>query len=111
VLSACQTGAGELTQDGIIGLVRAFLAAGARTVIVTLWNANQDSGGRLLALFYKNLLHRIDNSLQTGEGHVIDIAEVMQNSTQDFIKNRPAFAIPSHWASFVVYGAATLMSQ
>jgi CHAT domain-containing protein len=55
-LSACNTGLGELVSgEGMLGLVRSFLYAGAANVAVSLWNVNDDATARLMNSFYRNL--------------------------------------------------------
>ncbi|KZL69878.1 tetratricopeptide repeat domain protein [Colletotrichum incanum] len=56
VLSACETGGGTATGgDDIVGFARALLAAGARTVVVSLWVVNDDATSYLMAKFYEHL--------------------------------------------------------
>jgi CHAT domain-containing protein len=56
VLSACQTGRGELTPgDDVLGLVRGVLSTGARRAVVTLWTVDDDSTALLMARFYERL--------------------------------------------------------
>ncbi|MEY4354224.1 MAG: hypothetical protein RLZZ609_2465 [Cyanobacteriota bacterium] len=55
VLSACDTGRGVLTGDGVVGLSRAFLGAGARTVVVSLWRIPDQETSELMHRFYGNL--------------------------------------------------------
>ena len=56
VLSACETGLGKITNgDEIIGLTRAFLYAGAPSVITTLWKVNDRASYELMREFYTNL--------------------------------------------------------
>ena len=56
VLSACDTGNGEYyTGEGVMGLSRAFLLAGSRSVVVSLWPVSSESTVSLMAYFYENL--------------------------------------------------------
>jgi len=56
VLSACETGLGRLTGNEMIGMVQAFLYAGAHTVVATHWQVNDQATGQLMRLFAKHLL-------------------------------------------------------
>lgn len=56
-LSACETGLGKLSKgEGIIGLTRALLYAGAKSVLVSLWSVADESTSKLMIDFYDNLL-------------------------------------------------------
>lgn len=56
VLSACDTGRGDITGDGVIGLSRSLMAAGAPTVIVSLWAVPDAPTAQLMTAFYRHLL-------------------------------------------------------
>ena len=56
VLSCCDSGQGQITADGVVGMARAFLAAGARSVLMTLWEINDRVSMRIMKEFYKHLI-------------------------------------------------------
>lgn len=53
VLSACRSATGPVTGDGLLGLTRAFFAAGARSVVATLWDIPDVAAGTILPRFYR----------------------------------------------------------
>src|SRR5262249_33827076 len=62
VLSACQTGLGNLQQaEGTLGLQRAFLSRGVRGVLVSLWSVDDDATARLMRAFYTHWLQDADH--------------------------------------------------
>lgn len=92
VLSACQTGRGRLLSgEGIVGLSRAFLYAGARTVVVSYWNVSDISTGHLMESFYRHLTAGRDN------------ASALRATKLQMLKNKET-RHPYYWASFVIIG-------
>jgi len=92
VLSACETGLGRtLSGEGVIGLTRAFMSAGARSVAVSLWQVADASTAELMVGFYRHLER---------EG---DKAESLRRAKLEMIE-AGRYAHPYFWASFVLSG-------
>lgn len=89
VLSACDTGRGEITGDGVIGLSRSFIAAGVPSVIVSLWAVRDNSTSDLMSEFYSNL--------QTNPNK----AQALRQAMLTTMKTSPA---PIDWAAFTLVG-------
>lgn len=62
VLSACQTGLGEITGDGVLGLQRGFKKAGAKTLLMSLWKVDDNATRMLMTDFYANLVAGMDKT-------------------------------------------------
>ena len=92
VLSACQTGLGRVTGDGVIGLWRAFLASGARAVLATLWSVSDAATEKCMRHFY-------DAWLVQGE----DKARALQRAAEA-VRRTPGYEHPFFWAAFVLVG-------
>ncbi|UCE18651.1 MAG: CHAT domain-containing protein [Gemmatimonadota bacterium] len=95
VLSACETGLGELSAgEGLIGLTRAFMYAGAPSVVVSLWSVDE-STCRLMKAFYQNLSGGMTK------------AEALRRAKITMIHTREggmSYAHPFLWAPFVLVG-------
>ena len=63
VLSACQTGLGHLTDDGVYGIQRGLKLAGANAMILTLWSVNDYSSSVLMRYFYEELEKQADKDI------------------------------------------------
>ena len=90
VLSACDTGRGDITSDGVIGLSRAWLGAGAKGVLASLWAVPDDATSMLMQQFYQHL-HRGYSQ-----------GEALQ---QAMITTRQQFPNPEQWAAFTLMAA------
>lgn len=90
VLSACNTGVGDITQDGILSLPRAFMQAGVPNVIASLWEVPDESTAFLMQQFYSYLHNGIDTSRS------------LRLSMLDTMKIYPE---PANWAAFTLLGS------
>jgi CHAT domain-containing protein len=89
VLSACNTGRGRLTGDGVIGLSRSFFAAGVSTLIVSLWSVPDAPTATLMTEFYQQLQQNLDK------------AQALRQAMLTMIKQNFE---PKSWAAFVLIG-------
>jgi CHAT domain-containing protein/tetratricopeptide (TPR) repeat protein len=93
VLSACQTGLGqEVRGEGLVGLPRAFLYAGAPRVVVSLWNVNDQATADLMVMLYRQMLKR----------GLRPAAALRQ--AQLAMRKQKRWAAPYYWAAFVQQG-------
>lgn len=91
-LSACETGLGEIRAgDGIVGLSRGFMVAGAQNVGVSLWQVDDEATAEFMVQMYKK--HR--NGLSYPDAY--------RSVKSDFIKNT-RWSSPFFWAAFSLYG-------
>ena len=91
VLSACDTGQGDITGDGVIGLSRALISAGASSVIVSLWKVPDDSTAPLMTAFYQQLQQQPDKA---------------QALRQAMLRTMQQHPDPIDWAAFTLIGEA-----
>ena len=99
VLSGCDTGLGEIGKsEGVFGLQRAFRVAGARTVIMSLWNVQDEGTRRWMSALYRARL----------EGHLGSAASVRRAQVEVLRERRKAHldTHPFHWAAFLATGSA-----
>jgi CHAT domain-containing protein len=89
VLSACNTGQGRITGDGVIGLSRSFLTAGATSVVVSLWAVPDAPTAALMELFYTNLQSTPDK------------AQALRQAMLTMLQSR---SDPKDWAAFMLIG-------
>ncbi|BAY99870.1 TPR repeat-containing protein [Tolypothrix tenuis PCC 7101] len=92
VLSACDTGRGEITGDGVIGLSRSLITAGTPSVIVSLWSVPDAPTAELMTEFYRNW--------QQGK---LNKAQALRQAMLTTMKQHPN---PKSWAAFTLIGEA-----
>ena len=92
VLSACDTGRGRITGDGVIGLSRSLISAGAPSVIVSLWAIPDAPTASLMTEFYRNW-----------QGKKLDKAQALRQAMLTTMKTDPE---PRNWAAFTLIGEA-----
>ena len=99
VLSACDTFKGELRSDGVVGITRAFVAAGARTLVASLWKVDDGPTRELMRRFYEKLFKA------GGDGNA---AVAMREAMVSMIRARKPLGpfTVVQWAGLVVYGLA-----
>ncbi len=105
-LSACRTGRGKLRRgEGVIGLSRAFLTAGASSVVVSLWDVDDRSTLRLMEAFYREIA-----AGKAAPEAVLEARRSLFRQTTEaklVFRTRPlGYAHPRLWASFVVIGSS-----
>ena len=57
VLSCCHSGRGQIKSEGVVGIARAFLGSGARSVLVALWALDDNATEQFMRRFYEHLVH------------------------------------------------------
>jgi CHAT domain-containing protein len=93
VLSACQTALGkDVRGEGLLGLTRGFMYAGASSVVASLWKVDDEATAELMRQFYINMLQRR-----------LTPAAALQ-AAQNSIRQRPEWHMPYYWAGFTLQG-------
>lgn len=98
VLSSCKSGLGEIDKrEGVLGMQKSFFDAGAKSVIVSLWDVNDKFTYLFMELFYNNLKNGLSKS------------ESLKKAKIEFIKQYSAN--PYYWAAFVLSGNNSSMFE
>lgn len=94
VLSACRSGLGKLVRgEGIVGLTRAFMYAGADSLVVSLWSVNDESTAEFMKAFYRQL--------KAGRSR----SDALRRAKRTMLRSStPAYHFPYFWAPFVLIG-------
>lgn len=106
VLSACRTGSGRVTSDGVQGLARGFFYAGAPSVLATFWDVTDEATATLMSAFYRQYVrtHAKAASLRTAQ--VALLADLRAGKVVVTVSGR-RITLPDHpllWAGFFLSG-------
>ena len=91
VLSCCHSARGEIKAEGVVGIARAFLGAGARSVLVSLWAIDDEATLEFMKNFYQHLVKGIS-------------ASESLNQTMNCMRESEEFNEVKYWAPFVLIG-------
>ena len=91
VLSCCHSGRGEIKAEGVVGIARAFMGAGARSVLVSLWAIDDEATLEFMKTFYQHLAE--------GRG-----ASESLNRAMKSMRESERFSDVKYWAPFVLIG-------
>ena len=100
VLCCCHTGSGKISSEGVVGLARAFLAAGARCVLATLWPIHDEGTKEFMRNFYDEVCK--ETSVCEALRRAMNMFQRHQN------KDYNSFKI---WAPFTIYGEDVKFTQ
>ncbi len=93
-LSACQTGLGKISKgEGVIGLSRALVYAGAKNIIVSFWSVADESTSELMKTFYQRLLENPNSNY----------ASSLREAKLALMKDEK-YSAPFYWAPFILIG-------
>ena len=96
VLSACDTARGTIYEsEGIVGLMRAFMTAGAPRVLCSLWKVDDEATKAFMVKFY--------DLWNSKEGEGLPAAAALKQA-QDFVKSHEKWKHPYYWAAWVLWG-------
>ena len=91
VLSCCHSGRGEVKSEGVVGIARAFLAAGARSVLVSLWAISDEATMEFMKCFYQHL--------KEGKSASVALHESMKS-----LRESQKYCAAKYWAPFILIG-------
>ena len=91
VLSCCNSGRGEINSEGVVGIARAFLGAGARSVIASLWAIDDKATLAFMKVFYEHLA--------AGQSASTSLHQAMK-----WMRKSKLFKAVKHWAPFMLIG-------
>lgn len=121
VLSACQTGLGEISGEGVFGLQRGFKKAGAQSILMSLWKVDDHATQLFMTQFYKSFLNNKNKrqayleALHFVKNYNLNLSEFSTTEIEDLRKDgaiidlntnkiKP-YANPKYWAAFILLDA------
>ena len=106
VLSACRSARGAITGDGVLGMTRAFMYAGAPSIVATLWDVADRAGAELLPAFYRSWHDGASKSRALRDAQLEMIGRLRRGQVMVSTPggSRPLPEHPFLWASFVLVG-------
>ena len=93
VLSCCHSGRGDIKAEGVVGIARAFLGAGARSILVSLWAIDDEATLEFMKHFYQHLV-KVKGKCAS---------EALQQA-MDSMRESEVFSSVKYWAPFVLIG-------
>ena len=99
VLSACETGLGRITGDGVFGLQRGFKKAGAGSILMSLWKVDDEATCHLMTEFYRHWL----GDPMAGIAPVSKYAAL--EAAKISVRSNPKWTSPFFWAAFILLDA------
>jgi CHAT domain-containing protein len=106
VLSACRTGVGKVSGDGVVDLARAFLYAGTPSVVATLWDVADEPAARLMPQFYRALGRPVDKARALRHAQLSLLRDLRAGKVH-VASDTGQLTLPEHpalWASFILVG-------
>ena len=91
VLSCCHSGKGHIRAEGVVGIARAFLGSGARSVLASLWAVDDEATMEFMKQFYQHLVN--------GKSASESLHESMK-----WMRENPDYSEVRKWAPFVLIG-------
>ena len=93
VMSACESARGKVSRgEGVVGLNRAFLAAGAQSVVASLWAVSDESTAELMKVFYEQMLGKKKSASRS------------LNEARLALIESGTYSHPFYWSPFIVTG-------
>lgn len=96
VLSACETGRGDISREGVYGLQRAFKLAGVKTIIMSLWKVDDNATRLLMTEFYTNWIKRKQSKREAFKNAQNTVRYAVDKDGDRMYEN------PKYWAGFIM---------